>query len=264
MFETLTPSPNQIGVVIPSYMEGENIQQLLKVVSEQMPNSPIVVVDDSPTTATIDCVKRLNMNHVHTIHRTSKDGRGSAILVGMAYLLNCGCNIVVEMDADLSHPPTQMPALVRQLLSEKLDLLIASRYLPESRIDNWPITRRIFSKCSNLLAWSTLRVPISDYTNGYRVYSRSGAEVAVKTCGKLGKGFIALSEILVNLYFRGYSVSETPTVFVNRVRGESSVTHKEVLGALVGLYRIFWLKRELIKACRTGNLSLEKNGNAAS
>jgi dolichol-phosphate mannosyltransferase len=256
-------SQSLVGVVIPSYLEGENIQTLIRQISEQLPEKcRIVVVDDSPTDQTVKLVKQMQLPHVDLVHRSGKGGRGSAVLEGMAHLLKAGCETIVEMDADLSHPPAQIPSLIALLNSRQSDMLIASRYLPSSEIRNWPLTRRIFSKCSNLLAKAVLRVPISDYTNGYRVYSRAGAQTAVGTCGQLGKGFIALSEILVNLYFRNYKVSETPTVFVNRVRGESSVTYKEVLGALVGLYRIFWLKRELSKPCHIGKLSFEKNGNA--
>jgi hypothetical protein len=88
---------------------------------------------------------------------------------------------------------------------------------------------------------------VSDYTNGYRLYSRRAAEIVHAHCGRLGRGFIPLSEILVQLYYRGLKVGETPTTFTNRVRGESSLNRREIVDALVGLVRITRLKRELAR-----------------
>ena len=135
--------------------------------------------------------------------------------------------------------------MIKQAEEEKLDLLIASRYLRESKILNWPLSRRIFSKCANFLARIVLQVPVHDYTNGFRLYSKSAAVELVQTCGKLGSGFIALSEILVNLYYRKYAIREVSTIFVNRIRGESSLSRKEIWNALMGLKRIYQLKRQL-------------------
>lgn len=149
------------------------------------------------------------------------------------------------MDADFSHPPAQIPSILNRARTENLDLLIASRYLNESQILNWPLSRKIFSKCSNILAKVLLRIPVNDYTNGYRYYSQNAAALITKTC-KRGKGFIALSEILVTVYYSGLKIGEIPTTFVNRVRGESSLNHKEISNALVGLFKIYRLKRELL------------------
>jgi dolichol-phosphate mannosyltransferase len=247
----------QTGVVIPTYLEGKNIASLILSILEFCPEAQVVIVDDSPTNETADAVRSLNKSNVTAIHRKQKGGRGSAVIEGIAYLLKQDCTWIVEMDADFSHPPSQIPALLKEVREKNLDLLIASRYLPESIIENWPLTRRLFSKASNLLARQTLRVPICDYTNGYRVYSKNAASLIVETCGKLGKGFIALSEILVNLYFRDLKVAEVPTIFTNRVRGESSVNASEVTNALVGLLKILKLKWQLIEEkrvrCLTGN-----------
>ena len=235
------------GVVIPSFKEKDNIQALIQEIIKFVPNSEIVVVDDSPDQETVSAVKALKLSNVSVIHRTTKGGRGSAVLEGIKSLLQKDCQAIVELDADFSHPPSQIPELLAHRDKENIDLLIASRYLSQSSIRNWPLTRRIFSKLSNLLARSMLRVPISDYTNGFRVYSHPAAKVIVETCGKLGKGFISLSEILVNTYYRGMKVSEVPTVFTNRLRGESSVSSTEIKNAIVGLIKIFYLKRRLIR-----------------
>jgi len=245
--DTKANRPGQVGVVIPSYKEADNIKPLVLDVRKWVPDSRIIVVDDSPDLLTVNAVNDLKIPGVNAIHRDRKDGRGSAVFLGMKLLLDDGCEQIVEMDSDFSHPPSQLPSLLAHARTEQLGMLIGSRYLPDSQIKNWPLARRIFSKCSNLLARTVLQVPIVDYTNGYRVYSRAAAECVVETCNKLGKGFIPLSEVLVNLYYRSYTIAEVPTIFTNRLRGESSVTSTEIKNALVGLFRIYLLKQMLKK-----------------
>ena len=238
-------SHGNVGIVIPSYNESDNIVPLIEEIVRYMPDALIVVVDDSLDLQTVAAVKTLRLPQVQVIHRHEKGGRGSAIIEGIRWLRGKECGIIVEMDADFSHPPKQIPELVSYLQKKKLDLLIATRYLPESRVENWPFSRRIFSKCSNWLTRHTLQVPVSDYTNGFRVYSRAASDIIVEHCGHRGTGFIPLSEILVSIYYRGLLVGEVPTVFVNRVRGESSLNFREIKNALVGLWMIYALKQEL-------------------
>ena len=237
----------KLGIVIPSYNEAESIASLVTEIRRHVGDSEIVIVDDSPNDLTAAALKPLLNERTHLIRRTKKGGRGTAVIEGIGFLVKKGVDRIVEMDADFSHPPSQIPELAGKAEAEDIDLLIASRYLPNSEIRNWPVSRKVFSFFSNKLARVVLNVPISDYTNGFRCYSARAAEVIVRTCGRLGTGFIALSEILVNLYYRGYKVGEVPTIFVNRVRGESSLNHKEITNAFKGLVRIHGLKRELMR-----------------
>lgn len=232
----------KIGIVIPAYKEQENIRALIEDVLRYLPAARIALVDDSPDIATVKAVEELKCPSVSLIHRAAKGGRGSAVLDGLRLLLAQGCAHFIEMDADFSHPPRQLPEMLEVARERGLDLLIASRYLSESVIRNWPLSRRIFSRFSNRLARILLGIPVADYTNGYRLYSRPAAEEVCRSCGRFGKGFIALSEILVNLHGRGYRIGEVPTVFVNRVRGESSVNTAEIRMAVWGLLRIFLYK----------------------
>lgn len=234
-----------IGVVIPTYREQDNIAKLAGTLVAQLPGVKVAIVDDSPDLLTVDAVEALGLPNVTVHRRDSKDGRGSAVLFGISQLLDRDCDYIVEMDADFSHPPEQIPQLLAQVHAEQIDLLIASRYLPSSQIINWPLGRRIFSRLANQFARLLLQIPISDYTNGYRVYSRAAAETVRDTCGKFGRGFISLSEILVNLHCRGFRVREQSTIFVNRLRGESSVTVQEITWALTGIIKIYALKRRL-------------------
>ncbi len=228
----------KVGVIVPTYHEAENIGRLLREVLRLLPEASIAVVDDSLDQATERAVNELGATSVSFVGRRRKGGRGSAVLEGMAVLAEKGCDWIVDMDADFSHPPEELPVLLREAEERQLDLLIASRYLPESRIYNWSFSRRMLSKIANLMSRWLLGIPITDYTNAYRVYSRRAYCLALETCGQRSKGFITLSETLVNCYYRGLKIGERPTIWTNRVRGESSVDVGELKNALIGLANI--------------------------
>ena len=233
-----------IAIIIPTYNEKENIINLVIELTKITEKSQIVIVDDSKKD---DISKKIeNVNNVKLIFRGKKLGRGSAILEGLKYLKeNSEAEIFIEMDADYSHDPSELQKNLLLQSEKNYDLLISSRYLKDSKIINWPLSRRIFSYFANKLARFLLGVPISDYTNGYRIYSKSAVDHISKNCGKIGDGFIILSEILVELYYNGFKVGETKSKFVNRVRGESSVNLKEILNSLFGLLKIFKLKNKI-------------------
>jgi len=235
----------KIGIVIPAYRESANIANLCQDILSRY--ADILVVDDSPDDSSVRSIEALARPEIRIIHRSAKRGRGDAVFLGINQLLKGDYEYFLEMDADFSHAPKEIPFLASYLEEHRLDMVIASRYLAGSRILNWNISRKVFSRCSNFLAKSLLQVPVSDYTNGFRLYSRPAADELAKTCGKLGSGFIALSEILVNLYYRGYKIGDVPTIFVNRVRGQSSLSREEILNALFGLYRVWRLKVQLEK-----------------
>ena len=168
--------------------------------------------------------------------------------MGMKIFLNKSkkkFNIFVEMDADLSHSTSELIRNLKFFSLNKADLLISSRYLQKSKILNWPKSRKIFSSLSNKLARFILNIPISDYTNGYRIYSKRAVLNTTKNCGKIGDGFIILSEILVNLYYKKFKILEIDSIFRNRIRGESSVTLNEVLRSFIGLIKLYFLKKSL-------------------
>ena len=149
------------------------------------------------------------------------------------------------MDADFSHDPAELKRNINFFFNNSLDLLIGSRYLKRSKIINWSLSRRIFSSLANFLARNLLQIPITDFTNGFRIYSRRSAKKIINNCGKIGDGFIVLSEILVVLYLNNFKINEIHSKFVNRVRGESSVGFKLILQSFVGLIKIYLKKRKL-------------------
>jgi len=114
-----------------------------------------------------------------------------------------------------------------------------SRYLKGSKIINWPLRRRIFSFLSNKLAYFLLRIKVSDYTMGYRIYSKNAVKHVVKNCGKVGGGFIVLSEILAELNYANFKIKDTKTTFINREKGSSSVNIKLIYQSLIGIFKIY-------------------------
>lgn len=233
-----------VAIIIPAYNEKDNILKLAADISKRFSNIQILIIDDSLEDYISSKIKDLqNIKH---LFRGRKLGRGSAVLEGLEYMIrNSNIDVFVEMDADYSHDPSEIEKNLILHKKKNYDLLISSRYLKESKIVNWPISRRIFSFLANKLARLLLGVPISDYTNGYRIYSRSAVKHIVKNCGRIGDGFIILSEILVELYFNNFKIGETKSIFVNRVRGESSVNLKEIFKSLIGLLKIYKLKKRI-------------------
>ena len=234
-----------IGIIIPAFKEFDNIEKLILSILKILENPLIIIIDDSPDRKTQEKIK--TFNNIRYIYRGKKLGRGSAVIEGMKNLVNeKEISKIIEMDADLSHDPSEIQNNLKIFEKENLDLLISSRYLKDSKITNWSLKRRIFSILANLLAKFILKIPITDYTNGFRIYSRNSIKHIVVNCGGIGDGFIILSEILVELYFNNFKVDEIHSHFNNRTRGESSVNLKLILDSFFGLFKIYKKKKKII------------------
>ena len=196
---------NKIAIVIPAYNEDKNIIKLIHEI-RKITKAIIVIVDDSQNLKTKKIISSFKIKNLYYFHRGKKLGRGSAVIFGFKKILKKNNNLscFVEMDADMSHSPKELLRNVSFFYKNSLDLLIGSRYLPKSKIINWPLSRKILSKLSNMLARILLGVPVNDYTNGYRFYSKRAVKTLVSKCNKLGGGFIILSEIILVLYNKNY------------------------------------------------------------
>ena len=237
-----------IGIVIPTFNEENNIVRLIKTIKRKFKDSTIVIVDDSYHKKIRHLIKKKKLK-VNYIYRGKKLGRGSAVLFGLKKLLkNKKIKVFVEMDADFSHNPSELPRNIKYFCKNYLDLLIGSRYLKKSKIINWSISRRIFSLLANYLARNLLNIPISDFTNGYRIYSKKAVKKITRNCGKIGDDFIMLSEILVELYINNLKIQEIESIFINRKRGESSVNAKLILDSLFGLIKLYFNKKKKISS----------------
>lgn len=227
-----------VCIIIPTYNECQNIGRLVEALRALSSQILIIVVDDgSPdgTGALADGLAR-RFAPMQVIHRARKSGRGSACLAGFkAALARPEIHAIIEMDADFSHDPEELPEMIATL--SKTDIVIRSRYARGSAIVDWTFARRFFSKLANLFARCLLGIPLTDYTNGYRAYTRQ-AILALEIAKIESSGYIVLSEIACQLHLKGFRFLELPTVFVNRRRGESNLTRREILGALTGILKL--------------------------
>ena len=235
-----------ISIIIPTYNEYENIKELIDKtknnLSQKNLNYKILIIDDSSSKKILDLIKN-DLENINYIFRGKKLGRGSAVLKGIQIALNSKyTDVIIEMDADLSHDPDEIVSKLDIFKEQNCDLLVSSRYAEKAKIINWPISRKILSFLANKLAMFFLKIPVSDYTNGFRFYSKQAAEHIVLNCGKIGDGFIVLSEILLSLHLNKFKISETFTIFRNRVRGDSSVNMSLIIKSLIGLYKLYLFK----------------------
>jgi dolichol-phosphate mannosyltransferase len=234
-----------IAIIIPTLNELDNIESLIKTIQNNLPESIIFIIDDSKTKEIGNLINSKNLKAKY-FHRENSKGRGSAVLFGINKALEENrFNTFIEMDADFSHNPKELKKNIEYFSTNALDLLIASRYLKDSEIINWGLDRRILSKLSNLLARNLLGIKIKDFTNGFRVYSKRAAEKITKKCGNIGDGFIILSEIIVVIKNNSFKIDEIETIFVNRVRGESSVNLKLIVASLYGILKLYFIKKKL-------------------
>lgn len=236
---------SEINIIIPIYNEEDNIFKLLKAIIKKLPNCKITIVDDSKNNNIQSVLKKEKFRkNIMYIHRKNSRGRGSAVLSGFKKRLKKNTEqIFIEMDADFSHKPSELKKNIKLFKNQKSDLLISSRYLPKSKIFHWSLSRRFFSKLSNILARIILNIEVTDYTNGFRIYSKEATKLIVKKCGKIGDGFIILSEILLILNINKFKINEVSSIFVNRVRGESSVNLKLIIQSFLGLIKLFFIKK---------------------
>ena len=229
----------KIGFVLPCYNEYENIFILIKQIKKIFNDHFIVVIDDSTTNEIKN--KIIKYRKIKYYKRKAKSGRGSAVIFGMKKILEeSKIDLIVEMDTDLSSHPKELPKNIKNFKKKKLDLLVMSRYLKGSKIINWPLKRRLFSFLSNKLAKFLLGVNVSDYTMGYRIYSKAATKHVVNNCGKIGDGFIVLSEILAELNSNNFKIEDTKTTFINREKGDSTVNIKLIYESLIGIFKIYF------------------------
>ncbi len=229
---------SEILIVVPTYNERDNVVPLCEelLVRPERPDA-LVVDDNSPdgTAAEARALAARYPGRMHVLCRESKGGRGGAVLAGFSWGLGRDYRFFFEMDADFSHRPDEIPLFLEA--AREADVVVGSRYLPASRILNWPRARRFFSKLANRYARFLLRIPITDYTNGFRCYRRAAVE-GIDVAAVNASGYIVLSEIACQLYRRRFRFAEVPTEFVNRRRGESNLSPAEIVSAFVGVLRL--------------------------
>lgn len=229
-------------IVIPVYNEAENLAILIPKIFKNLRNAHVLVVDDNSKDNTARVLKEFSKRYKTLIHlkRKAKMGRGTAVLHGFRYaLFHFNTQTFIEMDADLSHDPDELPKLLN--LTNNKTVVIASRYLKKSKIVNSPYYRRLLSKLANSLNSLLFGLPIHDNTNGFRLYPRNAVELLVNYNFK-STGFVTIPEITYYLYKRGFKLKERQTTFVNRRLGGSKADLNEIYISFRDLLRIRFAK----------------------
>jgi dolichol-phosphate mannosyltransferase len=219
-------------VIIPTYNEAENIERILRRIAESLPDAGVLVVDDGSPDGTGDLVKKVaaDLSDVHLMARATKSGLGSAYRAGFVWGMDNGYDVMIEMDADFSHDPGALPALV-QPLTQGYDVAIGSRYVKGGHVPNWARHRHLLSKGGNSYASVVLGLHVSDSTAGFRAYTAGILrKLDLEIIRAEGYGFQI--EMTYRCKQQGAKIKEVPITFVDRVAGESKMSSRIVFEAL--------------------------------
>jgi dolichol-phosphate mannosyltransferase len=225
-------------VVLPTYNEAENLPLIVPEILDQSSELEVLVVDDASPDGTGKIADQLaeGSSRVHVLHRSSKQGLGPAYRAGIARALELGADRIIQMDADFSHPPDAIPALLEAI--EDHDVVLGSRYLHGITVVNWPIQRILISYLANQYARRLTGMPISDTTGGFRCVRREMLE-------KIGferikaNGYAFQIEMNYRFVHQGARIKEIPFFFLERTRGESKLSWRIGLEAL---WIVWWLR----------------------
>jgi glycosyltransferase involved in cell wall biosynthesis len=224
-------------VIIPTYNEKDNIVDLTYQILALPLDIRVVIVDDNSPDGTGQVADRLaqQCSEVSVIHRTGKLGLGTAYIAGFKMGLAEGAERLITMDADFSHHPRYIPALVA--LANHYHITIGSRYIPEGGVKNWEWQRRFLSWGANAFARMVLGLRARDCTAGFRCYHRE-VLLNVELDQIFSNGYSFLVEMIFKCQRKGFTVGEIPIVFTNRERGQSKISQKEIYKAMYTVMRL--------------------------
>jgi len=211
-------------VITPTYDEVENIEEFLRRTRAAVPDADILVVDDNSPDGTADVAEETarELGRVSVLRRPKKIGLGDAYRAGFSVGIEQGYEVLVQIDADLSHDPAALPSLL-DAIDSGADTVIGSRYVPGGEIPHWPWRRRALSRWGNRYTSFVLGMPIKDATSGYRAY-RADMLKAIEYETTRAKGYGFQMELAYRVRRQGGRIVEVPIVFTDRVRGHSKLT----------------------------------------
>ncbi len=228
----MTTSPGRVLVIIPTYNERQNLPLIVKRVRASVPDAHILVADDnSPddTGVLADAMAAAD-DQLHVLHRPGKQGLGAAYLDGFRWGIEHDFDVLVEMDADGSHQPEQLPLMLERVAAGA-DLAIGSRWVPGGSVVNWPRSRSVLSQGGNLYTRLALGIPIQDATAGYRAFRREALEKMQLTDVE-SQGYCFQVDLTWRAVQAGLRIDEVPITFVERAHGTSKMSRAIVLEAL--------------------------------
>jgi dolichol-phosphate mannosyltransferase len=221
---SISPSPAGPLVILPTYREAANIRDTLEGIRAAVGTAMVVVVDDEGGDGTADVaeVAARELGQVEVLRRGAKQGLAAAYIAGIRWGLERDYTVLIGMDADLSHDATALPRLL-QAIGDGADVAVGSRYVPGGSTVNWPLGRRVLSRCGNWYASHILSTGVADMTSAFRAYrADSLREVDLEALRAEGYGF--LLELIHRLRQNGATIVEVPIVFADRIRGNSKMS----------------------------------------
>ncbi len=223
----------RVWVTVPTYNEIDNIEVLVRRLRDAMPDVHILVVDDNSPDGTADKAQALGaeLGDIEVLQRPKKMGLGSAYRAGHAIGIARGYDVMIQIDADLSHDPADVPRLVAAV-ADGADLAIGSRYVPGGSVPNWPKRRLALSYWGNRYAAFCLGIAVRDTTAGYRAYRASILE-AIDFAGTHSTGYGFQIEMTYRVACAGGEIDEVPIAFTDRVRGSSKMSWRIVAEAML-------------------------------
>jgi dolichol-phosphate mannosyltransferase len=229
-------------VIIPTYNEAENIRDVVRAVMNLPQDFHILVVDDNSPDGTAELVEKMQEEfpgRLHLLKRKEKDGLGRAYLAGFAWALEHPYEYVFEMDADLSHNPSDLPRLLDELKNNGCDMVIGSRYISGVNVVNWPLSRVILSYFASKYVRIVTGMNIKDTTAGFVGYRRQVLEALdLKKIQFTGYGFQI--EMKYRAWKKGFCIREIPIIFINRQKGVSKMSGGIVHEGIWGVLRLKW------------------------
>ena len=246
--------------VIPTYNEAENLPVLVQaLLSLGLPRLNVLVVDDNSPDGTGAVADQLALKYpgnVTVLHRPGKEGLGKAYIQGFQQALADGADVIGMMDADLSHPPDRLPAMLAAL--ENADVVVGSRYCPGGSLDaDWPFWRKALSRFGNNYARQILSLPIKDATGGYRLWRRSALE-AIPFAQTRSSGYVFIVELAYLAKLAGLTFREVPIYFAERNSGESKMSFRIQVEAALRVWQLRRIYRlEGRRAPSSGEIKIE-------
>jgi len=222
----------RVLVIIPTYNERDNIENIVGRTTAAVPAAHVLIVDDGSPDGTGKLADALTESdeRVHVLHRSAKAGLGAAYIAGFEWGLDAGFDVLVEMDADGSHAPEQLPDLLSALRTA--DLVLGSRWIPGGSVSNWAKSREVLSRGGNLYTRMALGISLHDATGGYRAYRREVLE-GIDYKAVVSEGYCFQVDLAWRAVRAGFRVVEVPIRFAERERGESKMSGSIVREALI-------------------------------
>ena len=231
---------NKSIIIIPTYNESENIELIINKIINIDESNDVLVVDDNSPDGTFEIVekqKNIHNNRVFIIKRDKKSGLGSAYKAGFKWALENNYSYIFEMDADMSHDPNEIKNLKIQLIQNKYDVVIGSRYIEGVSVVNWPLSRIFLSYAANLYVRIITGMPIKDATSGFVGYTKNALS-SIELSEIKFNGYAFQIEMKFKLWKKNFKLKEHQIIFVNRKLGKSKMNQSIILEAIFGVIKL--------------------------